>query len=108
MTRRILSEASAESEDGYTITVRGFSEDSDLGAPRLANRGVVDFAITGPDGTYMKFRLPGSEAAEIVSPLVQGAVEHHSEGDVARFYLAEMGPFTPEQKADLERRAALD
>lgn len=108
MSRRILSEASAESEDGYTITVRGFSEDSDLGAPRHANRGVVDFAITGPDGTYIKFRLPGGEAAELVSPLVQGAVEHESEGDIARRYLRDMCPSNPEQRAELERMAALD
>ena len=108
MTRRILSEATAESEDNYTLTVRGLSEDSALGAPRLANRGAVDIAVTGPDGTYLKFRLSGDEAAHIVAPIAVGAVEHESEGDVARRYLREMGPFSPEHQADLERRAALD
>lgn len=108
MSRHILSEATAESGDGYSLTVKGLSEDKALGEPRRANRGAVDIIVTGPDGTTLSFRLPGQEASLVVSPLVDGAVVHESEGDVARFYLKHMGPFRPEQQAELERRALLE
>jgi hypothetical protein len=107
VSRNILSEATAESGDGYSITVKALSEDKAQGAPRLANRGAADIIVTGPDGTTLSFRLPGEQAALIVRPLAVGAVAHESEGDVARRYLKHMGPFYPEQQAELERRAEL-
>jgi hypothetical protein len=107
VSRNILSEATAESGDGYSVTVRALSEDKALGEPRLANRGAADLIVTGPDGTTLSFRLPGDQAALIVRPLAVGAVRHESEGDVARYYLRHMGPFMPEQQAELERRAEL-
>lgn len=107
MSRDILSEATAESGDGYSITVKALSHDKELGEARLANRGAVDVIVTGPDGTTLSFRLPGEQASVIVGPVVDGAVRHESEGDVARFYLRNMGPFMPEQQAELERRAQL-
>lgn len=103
-----MSEATAESGDGYSITVKGLSEDKALGQPRLANRGAAEFIVTGPDGTTLTFRLPGDQASLIVGPLVCGAVLHESEGDVARYYLRHRGPFMPEQQAELERRARLE
>lgn len=108
MSRHILSEATAESGDGYSITVKGLSEDKALGEPRLANRGAAGITVTGPDGTTLSFQLPGAQAALVVHPLLDGAVAHESEGDVARRYLREQGPFMmPEQQAELERRAEL-
>lgn len=108
MSRDILEEATAESGDGYWLTVKGLSEDKALGQPRMANRGAVDMIVTAPDGTTLSFRLPGEQAAYIVRPLATGAVAHQSEGDVARYYLKHMGPFMPEQRAQLERMAELE
>jgi hypothetical protein len=108
VSRDLVSEATAESDDGYSITVKGLSEDKALGQPRLANRRAVDLIVTGPDGTTLSFRLSGQQASLIVGPLVDGAVRQESEGDVARYYLKHMGPFRPELQADLERRAQLE
>lgn len=108
MSRDILEEATAESGDGYSITVKALSEDKALGQPRMANRGAADFIVTAPDGTTVSFRLPGDQAALIVRPLAKGAVAVQSEGDVARYYLKHMGPFMPEQLQELERRARME
>lgn len=107
MSREALAQATAESPDGYWVTVRGLSEDKTLGVPSLANRGAVEMSVTGPDGTIMTFQLPGEQAAYLVRPMAEGAVTHESEGDIARRYLREQGPFSPELQTDLERRAAL-
>ena len=107
MSRETLAQATVESSSGHRITAKGLSEDKSEGIPCLANRGAVEFSIDGPDGTCMTFELPGELAAVLIRPMAQGAIEHESEGDIARRYLREMGPFTPELQADLERRAAL-
>jgi hypothetical protein len=107
MSRETLARATVESPDGYRVDVKGLSEDKTAGVPSLANRGAVAFSVTAPDGTSMTFELPGELAAALVRPIAAGAVEHESEGDIARRYLREQGPFHPELQADLERRAAL-
>ncbi len=106
MSRHLLSEATAESGDGYSITVKAWSEDQALGEPCVANRGAADLVVTGPDGTTLSFRLPGEQAELIVRPLVLGAVLTESQADVARRYLREHSEFMyPEQVASLRRMA---
>lgn len=106
MSRSILAEATGESADGYSLTVKARSEDKTLGEPCVANRGAVDVAVTAADGTVISFRLPGEQAELLVLPIVQGAIEHESEADIARRYLRDAGHWlTPEQTADLKRRA---
>lgn len=50
MSRRNVEEATAESGDGYSITVKGLTEDKALGEPCMANRGALDLVVTGPYG----------------------------------------------------------
>lgn len=107
MTRETLAQAVLEAADGYWVSAKGLSEDRSLGEPSLANRGAVELTVTSPDGTSLTIQLTGEQAAALVRPIAEGAVAHESEGDIARRYLREQGPFTPELTADLERRAAL-
>lgn len=106
MSRRIVEEGTAESADGFTITVKGLTEDKALGEPCIANRGAVDMVVTGPDGTTMSFRLPGDQAEHILRPLAIGATLFESEADVARRYLRDAAHWlSPEQTAELKRLA---
>lgn len=106
MSRRIVEEATAESGDGYSMTIKGLTEDKALGEPCLANRGALDVIVTGPDGTTLSFRLPGDQAELILRPVSVGAIPFESEADVARRYLRDAAPWlTPEQTAYLKSRA---
>jgi hypothetical protein len=72
LSRRIVEEATAESGDGYSVTVKGLTEDKALGEPCVANRGAVDLIVTGPDGTTLSFRLPGDQAELTLRPVAIG------------------------------------
>jgi hypothetical protein len=108
VSRHIVEEGTAESADGFTITVKGLTEDKALGAPCMANRGAVDLVVTGPDGTTMSFRLPGEQAAHILRPVAIGATPFESEADIARRYLRDATWLSPEQAAYLNRRIGED
>lgn len=106
MSRHVIDEATAESGDGHTLTLRALTEDKALGEPCVANRGAVDVIVTAPDGTCLSFRLPGEQAELIAGPLARGAVLRESEADVARRNLRTAGNWmSPGQIADLKRRA---
>ena len=106
MSRHVIEEATAESGDGHTLTLRALTEDRALGEPCVANRGAVDVIVTAPDGTCLSFRLQGEQAELIVGPVVRGAVLRESEADVARRYLRTAGHWmSSEQIADLRRTA---
>ena len=106
MSRHVIEEATAESGDGHTLTIRALTEDKALGEPCVANRGAIDVIVTAPDGTHLSFRLPGEQAELIAGPVVRGAVLHESEADVARRHLRTAGNWmSPEQIADLKKLA---
>ena len=50
MNRTVLDEGTAMTPDGYTVTVKGLSEDLDAGEASVANRGAVGLRVEGPDG----------------------------------------------------------
>ncbi|BCW73529.1 hypothetical protein [Arthrobacter sp. NicSoilB8] len=103
MSRHVIDEATAESGDGHTLTLRALTA---LGEPCVANRGAVDVIVTAPDGTCLSFRLPGEQAELIAGPLARGAFLRESEADVARRYLRTAGDWmSAEQIADLKHRA---
>lgn len=87
MRRNLLENGIAKAQGGYVVIARGLSEDRDAGEASVANRGAVQLRIEGPAGFVLELELPGAEAANIVRPIVAGAVEHETEADVARRYL---------------------
>lgn len=53
MRREVRKEGSAVTADGYTVTLKGLSDDLDASEPSAANRGAVDLRIEGPDGLVL-------------------------------------------------------
>lgn len=108
MKRTVLDEGTATTPDGYTVTVRGLSEDTDAGEASVANRGAVDLRVAGPGGFVLDLHLPGAEAAGIIPALVSGAVLHETEADIARRYLRDhAGNMYPYQIESLRKTAGL-
>lgn len=108
MKRTILEQGTATTSEGYTLRVKGLSEDLDVGEASVANRGAVDLRIEGPDGFVLDLHLPGDQAEELVRPLVAGAVEHETEADIARRYLRDhAGTMYPHQIESLKKMAGL-
>jgi hypothetical protein len=104
--RNLIDNGIAQAQDGYTVIVRGLSEDRDAGVASVANRGVVQISIEGPGGFALNLELPGAEAENIVRPLVAGAVEHETEADVARRYLRDHAEnMYPHQIESLKKQA---
>lgn len=108
MRRNILEYGTASTPEGYTVTVKGLSEDLDAGEASVANRGAVDLRIEGPDGFVLTLTLPGAQAEKIVRPLVAGAVEHETEADIARRYLRDHSEnMYPHQIESMRKMAGL-
>lgn len=106
MRRNLIENGIAKAQDGYTLIVRGLSEDLDAGVASVANRGAVQLRIDGPGGFVLELELPGAEAENIVRPLVAGAVEHETEADVARRYLRDHSEYMyPYQIESLKKQA---
>jgi hypothetical protein len=106
--RDILDTGMATTEDGFTVTVTGLSEDRDAGEPSVANRGAVELRITTPDGHVLELHLTGAEAAGLVRPLVAGAVLHETQADIARRYLRDQSEnMYPYQIESLRKTAGL-
>lgn len=108
MRRDVLESGTATTADGFTVTVKGLSEDLDAGEPSVANRGAVDLRIEGPGGFVLDLHLPGTESEKIIRPLVAGSVEHETEEDVARRYLRDHSDgMYPYQIESLRKQAGL-
>jgi hypothetical protein len=106
--RDVLGEGTATTAEGYTVTVKGLSEDLDAGKPSVANRGAVDLHIEGPDGFVLDLHLPGNQSELLVRPLVEGSIEHETEADVAQRYLRDHAEgMYPYQIESLRRMAGL-
>lgn len=108
MKRDVLEEGTAAAAEGYTVTVKGLSEDKDAGEASVANRGAVALHIQGPDGFVLDLLLPGAESAKLVRPLVTGSIEHETQSDVARRYLRDNSSHMyPYQIESLRKQAGL-
>ncbi|ACL42020.1 hypothetical protein Achl_4069 (plasmid) [Pseudarthrobacter chlorophenolicus A6] len=108
MRRDLIESGIAKALDGYTVTVRGMSEDLDAGVASVANRGAVQLRIEAPSGFVLELELPGAEAEKIVRPLVAGAVEHETDADVARRYLRDHSEHMyPYQIESLKKQAGM-
>jgi hypothetical protein len=107
--RNLLENGIAKAQGGYTVIVRGLSEDLDAGVASVANRGAVQLRIEGPSGFTLDLELPGAEAENIVRPLVVGSIEHETEADVARRYLRDHSDnMYPYQIESLKKQAGLE